>query len=537
MTEEKTAVAVCSGRAALSGLFCGIPFEWVEQMMKQHKREKLAVCMAATFLWGMVAYGYRFCNLDFSHDSMLVFQELDVGPMISVGRFLQPVYFWLRGRLYAPMLVGCLALCYIGLSVYWVAELLELERRGTIGLLSGVMAVNSVVTLTGATYLHNLDIYMLALLLAVWSVWICRRGKYGFLLAVFPRIASLGLYQSYLQTAILLHMMLLVLALLRQEDTSEIIAEGRRALVSFALALAIYYGCYRLALVWTGTAVSTNYNALSNVGLWTAPGKLLRDLAYGAYTVFRFFAVPAASCPGVVAVCYGGIFFAAAVSVAEIVRLRGIRGRELALLAVLLGAMPFAMNLACILAQGMVHDLMLYVCVLLLVLAWECSRLWREVGQSSLRWLGRRLLPLLLGVVVLDGVIYANQVSLKKTLEYNATMTTMNRILDRIELTEGYVYGQTPVAFVGLLYNSPLTRQAADFDYSRTGLWHSYAVSFPETYGMYIQNVLNYDMRILSADEAEELADREIVRHMGIFPARDSVQMVDGVAVVKLAGE
>lgn len=498
-------------------------------MTDSKKYGKLGFCMAVTFLWGIAAYGYRFFNLDFSHDSLLVHQQLDVVPMLSVGRFAQPVYFLLRGNLYAPALVGFLALGYIGVSVYWTAELLKWENRGFLALLSGVMTVNAVVTLTGATYIHDLDIYMLALLLAVWSVRICRGGKHGFLLAVVPEILSLGLYQSYIQVAILLHMVLAVLAILRQENTQQILAEGIKAVLSLGIALMLYYGGYRLALLLTGTAASTGYNAISGIDF--SSGKVLRDLLYSAYAVFRFFAAPISGHPKLVLVGNAAIFGAAACSVGACIR--KIRGRELALLAVLLAVMPFAINVTCILARGMVHTLMLYVCVLLYIFALECCRLWQ--GSRAARRLIRHLLPGVLAVIVLDGVIYANQVSLKKTLEYNSTTAAINRILDRIEQTDGYTYGKTPVAFVGSLYESPLTRQAADFDYTSTGLWHSYAVSFPETYEMYIHNVLNYEMRILPHERANALARIEAVRTMGIFPAKDSVQMLGSILVVKLS--
>lgn len=499
------------------------------------KQEKFLFCLAVTFLWGMIAHGYRFFNLDFSHDSLLIFQELDFVPMISVGRFMQPVYFLLRGNTYAPALVGFLALAYIGVSVYWTAELLGQESRGAVGLLSGVMTANIIVTLTSATYIHDLDIYMLALLLAVWSVVICRKGKYGFLLAVIPTVLSLGLYQSYIQVAIVLHMMLAVLALLRKERAENVFAEGVKAVASLVIAMVLYYVLYHAVLNLTFTAASTDYNSVASIGLDTTLRSKLHDLAMSVYSVFSFFMMPPASHDRLVILANIAIFGATAVSIFRIILAWKIRGKELALLAALLLLMPFAINLTCFLAQGMVHHIMMYAYVLLYVFGGECYRLWREMDKQPSHWLVQHLIPVLLSVILLDGVIYSNQVYLKKSLEYNNTMLTMNRILDRIEQTDGYVYGETPVAFVGSLYDSPMTRQAGDFDYLAAGLWHSYAVSFPASYEMYIHNVLNYDMEILSFEQTDVLSQSEAVENMGVFPARNSVQMVDEVLVVKLS--
>lgn len=43
-----------------------------------------------------------------------------------------------------------------------------------------------------------------------------------------------------------------------------------------------------------------------------------------------------------------------------------------------------------------------------------------------------------------DRGIYANQMYLKKDLEYDATLSVMTRVVDRIEQVEGYIPGETP---------------------------------------------------------------------------------------------
>ena len=60
-----------------------------------------------------------------------------------------------------------------------------------------------------------------------------------------------------------------------------------------------------------------------------------------------------------------------------------------------------------------------------------------------------------MGLGIWCNVIYANQSYLKVALEEKATDALMVRVIDRLEQTEGYVPGETPIAVVGLITSSP----------------------------------------------------------------------------------
>ena len=63
----------------------------------------------------------------------------------------------------------------------------------------------------------------------------------------------------------------------------------------------------------------------------------------------------------------------------------------------------------------------------------------------------------LVGAIIFNNVVFANQVYLKKVLEYDATASLATRVVDRIEQTDGYVPGETTVAFVERFDSSPIT--------------------------------------------------------------------------------
>ena len=102
--------------------------------------------------------------------------------------------------------LGFLSLFFIGITSYLITKLLSIKNKLLIGFVCGILITNLTVTLLNATYILDVDIYMFSLLLAVLSVYIFRRYKYGFLFSPLLLVGSLGLYQSFFQVAIFLFM-------------------------------------------------------------------------------------------------------------------------------------------------------------------------------------------------------------------------------------------------------------------------------------------------------------------------------------------
>ena len=66
---------------------------------------RCVLLFTATF--SLLAHGYRFLSLSFSGDAMLLSQVSEEAYQISLGRFLQPVYWQIRGYITARCSSGC----------------------------------------------------------------------------------------------------------------------------------------------------------------------------------------------------------------------------------------------------------------------------------------------------------------------------------------------------------------------------------------------------------------------------------------------
>ena len=73
------------------------------------------------------------------------------------------------------------------------------------------------------------------------------------------------------------------------------------------------------------------------------------------------------------------------------------------------------------------------------------------------RHLAYRAGTVMLGVSLLGTTIFANQVYLKKTLEFDSTLSVMTRVIARAEAVPAFKPGETPVALVGSIEDSELS--------------------------------------------------------------------------------
>jgi hypothetical protein len=221
-----------------------------------------------------------------------------------------------------------------------------------------------------------------------------------------------------------------------------------------------------------------------------------------------------------------------------LVRNRKLKIKSILLLAGLIFLMPFGINVVCFISKGMEHDLMKYsfnlFYIFVEVLFVEANTLpVLDKYRDSIT--ARYWLPFLICVLLFNNIIYANQAYLKKELVYQSTLSTMNRIIDRMEETDGYVLGETPVVFVGLLSNSELSMGRKEFYIAGTGLGGKFSVTYYKTYEQYFQYVLSYPINLLDSEASKEWSKQEEVIEMSAFPAQDSCKIINGTMIVKLS--
>lgn len=512
----------------------------------QPKLKKIALY---TLIFMVLLHGYRYVSLGFSHDSLAFAWQPDLEWQISLGRYMQPFYWWIiRGRIAAPFIVGVLSYGYMVGSVYGVASLLDLKAKTSLFLLAGLMCGSLAFIALDATYSHTADVYMLALMLNIAAAWLCLRGRRrvpSVLAAVVLLVISTGLYQAYLQVFTALTMVWALLRLLKADDRAipEAAARCAQSFLALMLAMALFFVGYYVVMAVTGVEAVSRENSIG--GMKVLSGAALVDMVKTTWKMplrqlgrLQGRIAPLARMLTAVVLMTGA---AATIFTARRSRVSAWQALGMAVLALLL---PFGMNWICLFCGGVVHDLMMYAYIVPLLAALAANeRAWNLALADEGKQIGKKtraaacVLPLAVLTLLFDRGIYANQIYLKKDLEYDTTLSVMTRVVDRIEQVEGYIPGETPVEFLGDIQRSQLamTRPAFAHLDSLTGTEENYAITYGDTFWMYLEDVMGYPIKRFRETKNEE--QERVTDDMPCFPDKDSVQMVDGVVFVKLAAQ
>ncbi len=504
------------------------------------RRRTFLTAVAAAFSLGLAAHAFRYFNFMVTHDSVMIHQS-DAAWQISLGRFLQPVYLLLRGELCAPFLIGLLSLVYIALAGFVVIRMLRLRSRWAMVLACGVLAANTTVTLTNATYFPWADINMAALLLGVCAVWLFQRYRYGFLPGAVLVTLSVALYQSYFQAAIILLMIVLVARLLDGEKYQRVLLAGLKGLAMLLIGLGLYYCAFRSVLYLTGISAFDGYNGIANV-LDFSSVPFVRLLCETYLYGIRYFVGPIAVRPLLMTAVNALLFVGAAGGLVLLMIRRRLSAGAILVTCAVVALMPLGMNAVYFLSKGTFHELMVYSFFFLYVFALMIfDRCADSLPQAGKRGSGRLLLIVgcvLVSTVLTDSIIYANQAYMSRQLVYEESAAVMTRVLDRIEQTDGYVPGETPVALIGELNSSPLFAERDGFEQISSigvGMGYRAVLTYSDTVRWYFEQVLGYPIRILEGEELATLASLPEVAAMPAFPAADSCRVIDGTVVVRLA--
>lgn len=503
-----------------------------------HKKQ-LSFAMAATFFWGLLAHAYRFFNGNFSHDSLNELHAAVYGNNLRLvsGRYFVPLYRdLLRSDVTLPWLIGALSLIWLGLAVFLVSRIFRMENKKLIFLTAGIFAVNITVSATAATYIHDLDCFMLSLLCAVAAVWLWQAHPLGWLPGAGLLVISLGMYQSFLFAGIVLVMLRCILWLMEGGSFSQVFHKGLKAVAMVLLGGIGYWIDLQLSVHISGVTLSSGeYNSLDlmqGITLQTLLPLIVqayRDCLsrlWNAYSTYPAIGIKAIT-----------VLLTLVSLSALVLGMRKLGWKERLLLLALAISLPLGANLIYVLTVGGSHDLMVYAIWLLwllpLLLAdWMC----RTQTHPVFRW-QKWLAMLLVAVLLYGNVQFANGMYIKKDLEQDAYLSLMTRVADRMEQTEGYVPGETPVVFVGVpkLLNDVMPG-FKDY-WNVTGMTSSDVITAPEKsrFQAYFDYILNTPLLLADDYQWFVLRGSQESADMPIYPAAGSVALRDGVLVVKLA--
>ena len=495
------------------------------------KLKWIALCV---FCFGLVAHGYCFFNANFSHDILWDLYEESPDSMIGFGRYLRPVYRLLRGNFTLPAFNGFGELVFMVCSAYLLTELLDIRSKGLVLLTCGVLITNSTVSLMNATFLHDADAYGFALVMALLGVWVAVNRKRGLLLSIPFFFVSLGIYQAYINSAIYLFLMLALLALLKGTPVKQVYIQTIQRMLSIAAAMVLYFIGHILVLKITGIAENGSYNNVTSVAA-SGFSEIFSRLYHLFYAEAGWFLFPSSFRVVLVRVVNLLLLTLAGVSLWSLGRQSKLKAAGWLGILGILALMPLGMNAVALLSD-VSHSITIFSFFLSYPLVFALAERYLQLPIPSRRAGTARILAYLLtGIMLFDNCLYSNTAYLKKQLEADATLSVFTRVLERMEATEGYVPTETPVAIIGSLSDSPMSVPREGFPDNGLGISTNYSTTYLTTHQKYIGYYLGYPAVFASGSQQWEMENNHQVLEMPLFPAPGSIQMVEGVMVVKFS--
>lgn len=524
----------------------------MKQIAELYERNKrwLFTALIMVFVWGMFAHGYVFLNNNPSHDSLREFHSEILGNDIKMGsgRVFTPIYRELLGSdVTLPWFFGVLSLLWIGLAVFLVIRIFNIESKIITFLIAGIFTTNISVSATAATYIHDLDSYMFAMVCAVAAVYLWKGFTRGWLFGIVPIAVSLGIYQSYLFVAVTLIMIVCIMELLNYERFKDVLLHGLKGIIMIVLGGMFYYLSMKLILNAAGIPLSTGeYNSL-DVMLSLSPDRIA-ELVLSAYQDWfeRLFCAYS-SYPSILV---KGIFLSLCIIfvLAYMLALlnKKIHIAEKLLCTVLVLMLPLGMNMIHVLTNANNHDLMvypiwLYYLFVLLLSDWlvKLSKSTEHKPVPQMMRIQHLLCIFLIFALLYGNVRFANGMYIKKDLEHDAYVSLMTRVLGRIENLDGYLPGETPVVFVGLPENLNEVLPGFKDYWNVTAMTNSDMIYASERsrFQAFFDYILGVPILLADGNVWTEITRQESVEQMPNYPADGCTAFQNGVLIVKLGNE
>lgn len=389
-------------------------------------------------------------------------------------------------------------------------------------------------------FVYTVDSYMIAFLLVVIGVFINSRYKYGWLVSGILFTCSLGIYQAYFSLVLPMFLLKLIFDVLDGSDFRDAIKYVIRSILAIAIGL-LGYKCVLEILLKVKQQELSSYMGISQ--MWDVTLKSLFARAISAE--IRFFEVFLGDSIGLYAddrIMYVNAIMLIVIVLALlfIVWIKKVYKQVWKVCLLIAGSILMPMLIASIYVMSeYVHQLMVIGFILpVVILAASLERI-KFNDEKKLRVLGYALGIISLAVILCydyENVIATNKGYLKAENTHSMVYAFENRLIMRIEETEGY-NSEVPIAFIGALEDEQIPGRYCRMTFKDTRIAQDsfcaihYIASLREFAYLY----LGMELKEPTDEVVEALKKDKRVAEMPLYPSKGSIANIDGAVVVKFS--
>lgn len=526
-------------------------------------RERVTRPMVAAFvsalLLGFVTHISAITNLLMNWDSMTLM--FGAGFALTQGKWFYAFLDQLHGIINVGSITIPLAILFCAISAALLVKVLDIKKPIHAGFLGAALAVFPS-TMVICAY-NSEDIFLFAVLLSVFAVYVLDRCKFGFVGGVVLLALSLGIYQAYIGfTAAILLMMCMKKAFTPQVSLREVFLQAGKYILFLALSIILYYIVLQVTIAVSGTALS-EYRGISDTlsGKSISPSIILTSigLAYSQFTSgvwMDFFGTGGTRF--VFFYRLAAIFVLLCLCLLVAKRKLYRKPGHLLTLILFIILFPLAVNIIEVLSFGSGEYLIMtypfVMCVALLILFVDMlteseadhAEDTNSTGKHGRKGLSKTAIAaqwVAVGIcacLVFNWYIFDNQGYTRMKVSYDEAYSISMGMIDDITSCEGYNESST-VAVMDLdlsvttkpgfvksdifsAYDPVLGIPDRSFAFRTDGYW----VQFVSTY-------MGYTFNLADDSTKEKIAESEEYKNMPTFPSDGSTRVIDGIIVIKLS--
>lgn len=460
----------------------------------------------------------------------------------SLGRWGIALIERLNNFIAIPTISTVSCILAMAVAAVFIVDLFDLKSKISIVFTALIVVLTPTLTVT-LLYIYTSVAYCFNFLISTLVIWFLYKFKYkktGIFFATMCFMISLSIYQSYIGVSIGLCAMISTLDLLRgNKSIKEILMNILKTVIVVIVGAILYYIATMIILNVSNLELSA-YKGAQNISISGILVGLKSTLIQTYKDFFEFFLGDTIVhntnfrreiMYGIFFIMFGIASVLAVISIKEENKKVKIAKSILSIVFILV--LPICLNIIDILVVGN-NMYALTTSQMILIIPFAFAIFEMISTFAIVKWLAIiSCIGVMVTYYIADNTSYA---ALKLT--YNQAYSTTMRIMDRIETTEGYYEGY-PILFGGII---------GDYNYPRRSSLYTYTVGSvvtnPTFHGSYsgsigtwvkfIRIFYGIDIAPCPDDVYYRIVTGEQYKQMERFPAKSSVQIIDGIIVVKL---
>ncbi|MBT2571250.1 glucosyltransferase domain-containing protein [Planococcus sp. ISL-110] len=482
---------------------------------------------------GFLCHMFVFTNTLPNHDSLVNVHSPQL--KANLGRFFLSPFSGISSYFDLPWINGTLSILYLALAAVILTELFQLKKTFSIVAISGLLVTFPTIAST-FSYMFTADGYMFGSLLTVLALLITKTYKYGFVPGSIIFYLGVGVYQANLPFLSTLMIIFLISEILGRKITfPQLKSYVLRFFGLGTIGMALYAVNFKLYTSFFAGDISS-YQGLDSVG--DSNGSIFDRFKQvsDSFSTFFFEGFNTDLPINLFEWLNVGIFLLIAVGfVLLLIQNRIFTNIPMTLTALaLLLLMPLSAYILYFVSSDVTYHMLM---VLSLVSFYILPVLFYEhlsvptIAAKSFSWLSL----MVVFVTVFNFALISNISYLNMELKYEKSTAFVNRLISRVEQTEG-VTPESKLAFIGRVQlDSTLSSNTIPENIPRmTGPLGQSIIPLPYHYSALMKNYFGVSYNFVSEQERQEIAAADWFEEMEAWPSLDSVRVIDDVVVVKL---